>query len=120
MASMTAPENGNFDDSETMGRAIRMVIPMKREFGVALDVPHFLHDFTYAKEVLDVACTSQDSRLLEHANYMQTKMFGPRNSSANLQATVQATVPPAVAEKPEQTEADMRAALMRKYKTGLR
>lgn len=133
MATMSAPEPGKFNDSDTMNYAIRMVIPMKREFGLALDVPHFLHDFAYAKEVLDVASSSQDDRLREYAEYLQTKLFGPRNSTMQPAqsasagpATPQPTAPqaagptPADSESGEQTEAQMRAELMKKYKKGLR
>lgn len=120
------PDPRKFDHSDLMSYAIRMVIPMKREFGVALDVPHFLHDFVYAKEVLDVALSSQDTRLRDSAVYLQTKIFGPRTSGGEpTTKTLPDAVKPAATEPAEDasaelTEEQMRARLMRKYTDGLR
>lgn len=125
MAAPT-PETNKFTDSDMMGHAIRMIIPLKREFGVALDVPHFLHDFAYAKEMLDVALRSQDTRLRDNAAYLESKMFGPRNSSAKAKVSSPAPIPESNAAAAEEekniqlTEAEQRARMLSKYKTGLR
>lgn len=109
-----------------MSYAIRMIIPMKREFGVVLDVQHFLHDFAYAKEVLDVALRSQDTRLRDNASYLETKLFGPRNSGGKpIAKTAPDAATPTAAKPAEEdsiqlTEDQMRARVMSKYKTGLR
>ena len=120
------PERRKFDHGDLMSYAIRMIIPMKREFGVALDVQHFLHDFAYAKEVLDVALSSQDTRLRDNASYLETKLFGPRNSGGKPMAktppdAVTPTAPkPAEEDSTQLTEDQMRARMISKYKIGLR
>jgi len=120
------PERRKFDHGDLMSYAIRMIIPMKREFGVVLDVPHFLHDFAYAKEVLDVALSSQDTRLRDNAAYLETKIFGPRTSGGEaITKTPPGAVTPTAAKPTEDasvelTEDQMRARMISKYKTGLR
>ncbi|MES2946051.1 MAG: hypothetical protein V4772_24550 [Pseudomonadota bacterium] len=124
MSSALLPSG--FDDSESMSYAIRMVIPMKREFGRTLDVPHFLHDFAYAREVVDQAKSSHDSRLRECAAYLESKMLGPRNSmrapagSKNPAPEMTTLSPAPDKETMGQSELDMRAEMMKKYRSGLR
>lgn len=45
----------------------RMVIPLRREFGLALDVPRMRHDVDYAQFVVAAAMRSQDPHLLRCA-----------------------------------------------------
>lgn len=66
------------DDSKILNYVIRMVVPMRREFGRELNVQHFLHDFSYARTVLAEALSSQDARLRQYAEYVQAMMLGPR------------------------------------------
>jgi hypothetical protein len=80
---MATTVSGGSNDSQIMNYLLRMVVPMRREFGRALDVGHFMHDFAYAQEVLDQASTSQDERLRQYANYVRYKMFGPRESTGD-------------------------------------
>ena len=54
MTSHLSPES-DFGDSNLMNYVVRMVIPMRREFSRALDVAHFMHDFAYAREILEQA-----------------------------------------------------------------
>lgn len=121
----------DFSDSGLMNYALRMVIPMRREFGRSLDVQHFLHDLAYAKEVLDEARTSQNPKLREHADYLNGKMFGPRTASApapsvsqritdRAGAAVAADKTPA--EKPGTLSAEEEAKqlMLAKYRSGLR
>ena len=77
-AAMSAPDPGN---SELMNYLVRMVVPMRREFGRQLDVRHFLHDLAYARDVIQQALTSQDARLLQYAKYVEEHHLGPRNAS---------------------------------------
>jgi hypothetical protein len=138
-ATMSAPDSGN--DSELMNYLVRMVVPMRREFGRALDVRHFLHDLEYAREVIQQALTSQDARLLQYAKYVADHHLGPRNAS-NAGAAAPAAAPKAAekageraADKPaasvpaekvelplsaNPTAAEMRERVLRKYTSGLR
>lgn len=119
-----------FSDSDIMNYAIRMVIPMRREFGRTLDIPHFLHDFVYAKEIIEQAKASQDAKLRDYAACLEIKIFGPRNGNAT---TAQSTLPSpprgqdAVASSDSMdaqesalSEAELRDRMMTKYKKGLR
>src|SRR4029453_6640576 len=78
-AAMSAPDPGS--NSELMNYLVRMVVPMRREFGRSLDVRHFLHDLEYARDVIQQALTSQDARLLQYAKYVEQHHLGPRNAS---------------------------------------
>lgn len=123
-----ANEAPDFIDSELMNCAVRMVIPMRREFGRALDVPHFLHDLRYAKEVLDEARGSQNPRLREYAEYLTGKMMGPRNAGAPAAAVARqiseastkeaAASPPCASDLSLEKEA--KQIMLAKYRSGLR
>lgn len=116
-------------DSGIMNYALRMVIPMRREFGRALDVQHFLHDLAYAKEVLDEARASQNPKLREYAAYLDKKILGPRNSAAPSPSVAKPTIEsaPSTSEKaPEFEDSQLSAAeeakqlMLAKYRSGLR
>lgn len=79
-------------DSDFLNYAIRMVVPMRREFGRSLDVPKLMHDDVYATEVIEQAKQSQDARLRDYAHYLDTKMLGPR-SAANIAKALEASNP---------------------------
>ena len=127
---MSAPDSGS--DSELMNYLVRMVVPMRREFGRALDVRHFLHDLEYAREVIQQALTSQDARLLQYAKYVEEHHLGPRNASnATPAARSEKTAEkPAAAAAPSDkvelplsanpTAEEMRERVLRKYTSGLR
>jgi hypothetical protein len=126
-ATMSAPDPGS--NSELMNYLVRMVVPMRREFGRALDVRHFLHDLEYAREVIQQALTSQDARLLQYAKYVEEHHLGPRNASNAMptpKAAPAAEKPAAPAEKVEvplstnPTAEEMRERVLRKYTSGLR
>jgi hypothetical protein len=128
-ATMSAPDPGS--NSELMNYLVRMVVPMRREFGRALDVRHFLHDLEYAREVIQQALTSQDARLLQYAKYVEEHHLGPRNASNSApapradKAADKPAAPPA-SEKVEvplsanPTAEEMRERVLRKYTSGLR
>ena len=126
-AAMSAPDPGS--NSELMNYLVRMVVPMRREFGRSLDVRHFLHDVEYAREVIQQALTSQDARLLQYAKYVDEHHLGPRNASnaAPLPKADKASdKPAATVEKVEvplsanPTAEEMRERVLRKYTSGLR
>ncbi len=131
----------SLDDSEIMNYLVRMVIPMRREFGRKLDVGQFMHDFQYAAEVLEQASSSVDPRLREYGLYVEKRMHGariadstspppkstpaPAPAPAPAPTTVDkaATAPTPPAPSPaadEATETELRARLLKKYTSGLR
>ncbi len=64
-----------FQPDHLMDFAVRMVTPMRREFGRSMDVTHFLYDAAYAKEIIALALTSRDARLRGYATFLDLKMF---------------------------------------------
>jgi hypothetical protein len=127
MTAMSAPQ-----DSDLMNTLVRMVVPMRREFGRQLDVRHFLHDLEYAKEVIQQALTSQDPRLQHYASYLAAHHLGPRNATQAPKAApadappTQPAAPAAPAaakpapERSSPTAEELRQRVMQKYTTGLR
>lgn len=110
-------------DSDLMNYAVRMVIPLRREFGTSLDVPHFLHDFTYARGILDQAKASRDPRLREYAGYLENKLLGPRNGPPPAAPRAAPAQSPAVVHTRAEVQAgedELRRKMMAKYKGGLR
>ncbi|HSV45369.1 MAG TPA: hypothetical protein VLJ58_06215 [Ramlibacter sp.] len=116
-------------DSDVMNYVVRMVIPMKREFGRALDVGQFLANRPYAIEVIQQAMLSKDDRLREYAVYVQGKLFGPRTGApagtADRAPAAKAGTPaPAPAHhaepSPSPTDEELRAKMLDKYRSGLR
>ncbi len=130
-----------------LNTVIRMVVPMRREFGRSLDVQQFMRDHDYARAVLEQALASQDQRLRDYAHYVSRLLAGAReadpprvNGAAALDgpSTVPAALTPtpvnvvapaapsaqSVTGKPAEpvdaTEAELRARMLRKYTTGLR
>lgn len=111
-----------------MNYALRMVIPIKREFGRSLDVQHFLHDLAYAKEVLDEARQSQNPKLREYAEYLNSRMMGPRNAAPPSTASSQRNIDdrPKSASGLGESEAELsdddeaKRLLIAKYRAGLR
>lgn len=129
-ATMSAPDPGS--NSELMNYLVRMVVPMRREFGRQLDVRHFLHDLEYAREVIQQALTSQDARLLQYVKYVAEHHLGPRSASNTAPVPSRADKAadkPAAAAPTETIEVplsanptaeEMRERVLRKYTSGLR
>lgn len=114
-----------FEDSQILNYLVRMVVPLRREFGRSLDVQHFMHDVAYAREVLEEALQSQDPRLREYAAYVQKLLHGPRNQVSTARSAAPAARAPAEAEAeaaPQSTDEEeaLRAQIMKKYTSGLR
>jgi arylsulfatase A-like enzyme len=112
--------SGSLDMSDLGAHAIRMVIPLRREFGCSLDVQHFLHDFAYAHEILEKAKASRDERLRDCAAYLESKMLGPRNAHPHPPLARPATGDAASHPEHAETEEELRAKMMSKYRNGLR
>jgi hypothetical protein len=127
----------NDDHGKVMNTLLRMIVPMRREFGCNLDVKHFLHDLEYRQGVISQALQSQDTRLREYAVYVEKLMAGPRTAAhapappaaaaANaapasiIESMFPATLsPPSTQAEPKSKEDELREQIMRKYTTGLR
>ncbi len=127
------------DDSQIMNYLVRMVVPMKREFGRRLDVGQFMHDSVYASEVIEEARGSQDPRLREYCTYIEKRLHGARVADSKSMAGAaapraaagsgpdsvlpgaKAPAAPAVPAPPASaTEEELRARVMKKYTSGLR
>jgi hypothetical protein len=131
-------------DPAMLNYVIRMVVPMKREFGESLDVQQFMRDATYSKRILAQAHTSQDQRLRDYADYVSRHLHGARdNATGGVAASKPAmpaakllhsptaeaaaaapaprsapAAPPAVGGEP--TAEELRARMLKKYTSGLR
>lgn len=119
----------SLDDNEILNYLVRMVVPMRREFGRKLDVGQFMHDFQYATEVLEQARASADPRLREYGLYVEKRVHGariadstsPAPTPAPARAAVTATAPPAPSPAADKaTEDELRARVLKKYTSGLR
>lgn len=126
----------NDDHGKVMNTLLRMIVPMRREFGRNLDVKHFLHDIEYRQDIIKLALQSQDTRLRDYAQYVEKLMAGPRmaaHAPAPPAATTEAAAPPSIIEsmfpatnapstqaEPKSKEDELREQIMRKYTTGLR
>jgi hypothetical protein len=113
-------------DSQLMNYLVRMVVPLRREFGRSLNVGQFLHDFTYAREVLDEALKSQDPRLLEYARYVEKRLHGPRIADTPAPPPRQQAAPDskldaarAAPAPASASEEELRARVLKKYIGGL-
>jgi hypothetical protein len=128
---------------QVLNTLVRMVVPIRREFGHSLDIKHFLHDLDYRQEIISQALQSQDPRLRDYAQYVHKLMAGPR-TGADAPPQVQrgrggtkpappASAPPPFVEgapgtsegsstpvEPRSKEDELRDQIMRKYTKGLR
>jgi hypothetical protein len=111
--------------SDTHGKAmntlLRMVVPIRREFGRSLDVQTFLHDLEYRKEIIEQALQSQDTRLRDYAKYEQLPAAAPASVIESAFASTEAPstlIDPRAETKSREDE--LRDQILRKYTTGLR
>lgn len=108
-----------FRQSDFITHALKMVVPMRREFGRNVNVQTMLSDRQYAHEVAEMALSSSNPQLREQAAYLQRLLGGPRQVAAG----------PAAALAPARAAADpaadselgrLQARQAEKYRTGLR
>ncbi len=109
-------------DSRIMNYLVRMVVPMRREFGCALDVSHFLRDMGYAREMLDHARQSHDPRLRDYAASVEKFLRGVR---AEPVAVPRDEPPPQAESKAAMPDLEaetlaLKAGIVKKYIAGLR
>jgi len=119
--------HGDSGHGDVMNYLVRMVVPMRREFGRQLDVGRFLHDHAYAREVIDQATTSRDARLLQYAKFVQQHHLGPPEAADVVpvqsapaetpQLSATAETPPASGSP---SAAELREQVLRKYTSGQR
>lgn len=102
----------NPGDSQIVNYVVRMVVPMRREFGRSIDVQQFLRDREYARAVLDEALTSQDARLVEYATYVSQRLLSARVAAAPAPAAARAalTPPAAPSASPSASPSESQAA----------
>lgn len=117
------------DDTQLINYLVRMVVPLRREFGRQLNVQQFMHDFAYAREVLEQARSSADPRLVEYARHIEGRSRSPRiadkpsasdNSVADAVPSIQAAKTPAATAPVEPSADELRERVLKKYTTGLR
>ena len=112
-------------DTRTMNYLVRMVVPMRREFGYALDVSHFLRDTGYAREMLDHARRSRDQRLRDYAATVEKSMRGVRAEPVAAPPDEPAPSPTVAMDEPALPDLEaetlaLKADIARKYIAGLR
>lgn len=129
----------NDDHGKVMNTLLRMIVPMRREFGRNLDVKHFLHDLEYRQDIISQALQSQDTRLRDYAQYVEKLLAGPRTAAQPptppppQAAAAASSAPPSIIEsmfpasaapstqaEPKSKEDELRERIMRKYTDGLR
>ena len=112
------------DNGQLLNTLVRMVVPLRREFGFSLDIQNFLADSSYAETVLTEALASQDPRLREYATYVKARLMGARTAFPSAPMSnakpAPAPAPAAPTESEELSEEEMRARVLRKYTGGLR
>jgi hypothetical protein len=125
------------DQGKVMNTLLRMIVPIRREFGVNLDVNHFLHDLEYRSDIIAKALASQDTRLRDYAKYVQQLIGSPRTASEPpapptrvgaeeaRTSIIESVLPastqgPSTLAEPKSREDELREQIMRKYTTGLR
>lgn len=113
-----------FRQSDFITHALKMVVPMRREFGRNVNVQTMLSDRQYAHEVFEMALSSSNAQLREQAAYLQRLLGGPRQVAAAPSA-VPSVSPAVAAQAPEASAVDselgrLQARQAEKYRTGLR
>jgi hypothetical protein len=82
-------------DPALLNYVIRMVVPLKREFGESLDVQQFMRDPGYSQRILEQARRSQDQRLRDYADYIGRHVHGARQGVLDTAAAPAAPAAPA-------------------------
>lgn len=118
------PSRGPATRSELITLVMRMVVPLRHEFGKAINVERVLDDKAYALSVIELAHTSNSEQLRRYGEYLAAMIMGPRATAAFPPATAAApqAVPAAMpaAEAPDPEFELLLAGRMGKYRGGLR
>ena len=91
---MQLPQN-----AQVLDAVVRMVVPMRREFGCSVDVQAFMRDAAYAHQVLGQALNSQVERLRQYAEVAQRHLVPPQNKAARTAAPAPTRAPAAAADQ---------------------
>jgi hypothetical protein len=84
----------NSSDYATVQDAlVRMVVPMRREFGVAVDVPRMRVDVGYARFIVAQALNSQSQPLREHAALIDRCLQAAAARQVEIDRGADSTVP---------------------------
>jgi hypothetical protein len=110
------------DQSTFIHQAIKLVVPMRREFGRSVRVENMLNDPAYAQAVLELALTSDNERLRELALYVQRMLPGPRGGALESPASSGPSAAQATLAEPsvDTDMAALEALKSEKYRRGLR
>ncbi len=108
-----------FHQSDFITHALKMVVPMRREFGRNVNVQTMLADPQYAHEVFEVALSSSNTALREQAAYLQRMLGGPRQVVAAPAAAPDAG-PAATPDAIDSELGRLQARQAEKYRVGLR
>ena len=84
-------------NAQVLDAVVRMVVPMRREFGCPVDVQAFMRDAAYAHQVLGQALNSQVERLRQYAEVAQRHLMPPENKPARTAAPAPMRAPAAAA-----------------------
>ncbi|MGE0332486.1 MAG: hypothetical protein AB7P37_17550 [Ramlibacter sp.] len=104
--------------SDVINLGMRMVVRVRHEFGCSINVMNLLHDQAYARSVIEMARRSTSEQLREQGAYLERMIMGPRDSSSPAVAQQgPAAAPSAAAQEDAERH---RAAVLHKYKVGLR
>jgi hypothetical protein len=83
-------------NAQVLDAVVRMVVPMRREFGCSLDVQAFMRDAVYAHQVLGQALGSQVERLRQYAEVAQRNWRPVQAAAAPAAPVVAANAAPAL------------------------
>lgn len=107
-------------DSDIVASAMRMIVAVRHEFGRNIDVMHLLHDQAYARSIIELARGSSNDKLREQAVYLERMIFGPREAGGAAWPAAATPPPAAQSSSPDPDVERLRAAVAKKYRTGLR
>ncbi len=74
----SAQAPGAVSRSDVIAQAMKLVAPMRHEFGASVRIMNVLNDSDYARTVFDLASSSRNERLRQEAKYLERMIFGPR------------------------------------------
>lgn len=77
-------------DTALLDTLVRMVTPMRREFGWTIDVQQARRDVAYARRLIEQAMTSRVPRLRDYAQFVDSQLQGEPASPATPTAPARA------------------------------
>jgi hypothetical protein len=77
-----------FEYAALQNAIVRLVVPIRREFGVAIDVPRMRHNIDYAEFAVSLARNSDSPLLQERAEFIEGYIRAVRQRAAVAAAAV--------------------------------